>query len=471
MPGDENMKAIFPGYYRPTDKEFSELWDKCTFIFDTNVLLDLYRYPRKISSDLINIIKDKKVFGRIWIPYQVAIEYQAERLGTIAEQVERCVEVKDYLKKTIGQLEEWFNSKQLERRHPSIESKGFVERVKVSFGEFIKELEVIEKKQPDVDDEDKIREEIDTLFEGRVGSPPGGQEYLDKIYEQGKERYERKQPPGYMDTDKSSEDERDPFFYKGMLFKREYGDLILWNQIMDEAKSNEKFKNIIFVMNDKKEDWWEEVRGKTIGPRPELFAELSSEVGVSLFYMYTTERFMEYAEKYLGIKVAEESIKQVELYSQLKQSLERRLLQRRSQQIRLPQLPRNLRDFLISRQALEKYSGRVAAETEFATIQAAVHSMMVDNEMQVLPTPVLLAARTQDMTAFPDTSVCGVGKVLDRNGNAYTINDKDGYILYQHDMIADGTQTRLVNYVNTKNTTFWYSADANGAVTQSTTAP
>ncbi len=29
MLGGEDMKAIFPGYYRPTDEEFSELWDKC----------------------------------------------------------------------------------------------------------------------------------------------------------------------------------------------------------------------------------------------------------------------------------------------------------------------------------------------------------------------------------------------------------------------------------------------------------
>ncbi|MFC1984549.1 type II secretion system protein [Chloroflexota bacterium] len=116
-----------------------------------------------------------------------------------------------------------------------------------------------------------------------------------------------------------------------------------------------------------------------------------------------------------------------------------------------------------------------AQETEFANIQAAVHSMMVDNELQTLPNPVLLAARTQDMGAFPDTSAtadAGAGdKDYDVLGTAYVAADQDGYYLYQHDRIADGATTGLVNYVATQTTTYWYSVDAAGTVVQSTTAP
>jgi hypothetical protein len=34
------MKSLFAGYYRPTDKEFDELWKNCMFVFDASVLLD-----------------------------------------------------------------------------------------------------------------------------------------------------------------------------------------------------------------------------------------------------------------------------------------------------------------------------------------------------------------------------------------------------------------------------------------------
>ncbi len=80
------------------------------------------------------------------------------------------------------------------------------------------------------------------------------------------------------------------------------------------------------------------------------------------------------------------------------------------------------------------------------------------------------------MGAFPDTSATAAAGAGDKDkdvlGNDYVVGDKDGYILYQHDRIADGVSTiGLVNYVATQTTTYWYSVDATGTVTQSDTAP
>ena len=106
-----------------------------------------------------------------------------------------------------------------------------------------------------------------------------------------------------------------------------------------------------------------------------------------------------------------------------------------------------------------------AKDTELSTIQAAVHSMMVDNEIATLPTPVLLS--TNDMGAFPDTSALGVGlKDKDILGATYALLDKPGFILYQHDRIAEGTLASLVNYVATATTAYYYDVDAAGTVTQ-----
>ncbi len=113
-----------------------------------------------------------------------------------------------------------------------------------------------------------------------------------------------------------------------------------------------------------------------------------------------------------------------------------------------------------------------AKETEFANIQSAVHAMMVDNELQTLPNPVLLSVNT--MGAFPDTSAtaaAGAGdKDIDPDGNNYVLADQDGYYLYQHDIIGDGATTGLVNYVATDTTTYYYDVDASGTVTQYDTA-
>ena len=109
-----------------------------------------------------------------------------------------------------------------------------------------------------------------------------------------------------------------------------------------------------------------------------------------------------------------------------------------------------------------------AAKIELANVQAAVVSMMVDNQLSTLPNPVGTAMN--DMGTFPDVSACGVDKLSDPNGNRYVRGaDKNGYVLYQHDIIADGAQIRLVNYVSTRTTKGTYSVNAQGTVYQVTT--
>jgi hypothetical protein len=58
-----------------------------------------------------------------------------------------------------------------------------------------------------------------------------------------------------------------------------------------------------------KEDWWLEHEGKIISPRPELIQEMSFEAGVQ-FYMYSTDRFMNYAESFLKLTDQQEAIEE-----------------------------------------------------------------------------------------------------------------------------------------------------------------
>ncbi len=114
-----------------------------------------------------------------------------------------------------------------------------------------------------------------------------------------------------------------------------------------------------------------------------------------------------------------------------------------------------------------------AANTEFSNIQAAVTSMMTDNNLPTLHNPID-TTRTKDMFMFPDTaSVAGsANKTADPNGNPYvsgTPGDNDGYVLYLHDISGGGSNTTLVNYVATRFTKGTYTVDAQGTVTQAST--
>lgn len=78
--------------------------------------------------------------------------------------------------------------------------------------------------------------------------------------------------------------------------------------MLDKAKSENKA--IIFVTDDAKEDWWRTFKGQTLGPRPELTAEIKAKAGVD-FYMYASDRFLHFAQKYLHQAIEQSAIEEL----------------------------------------------------------------------------------------------------------------------------------------------------------------
>jgi hypothetical protein len=290
------MRDLFPGYYQLSEEEFSELWNNCVFILDTNVILNLYRYNKQTCEDFITVLR--KIEHRLWIPHQVALEFQKNRTTVIEEQENKFVSIEKILNEAKSSLKGEI------RKFPSINHESFLEKLDKLFKEFLEETKLLETQQLKSEQKDFIRDIIDDIFKGKIGEPPTKEE-LKKIYEEGEERYKNNYPPGYKDKSKNQQ----PYLHKGMSFKREYGDLILWKQILKEVDSK-KLKYIIFITADEKEDWWLIEHGKTIGARPELVEEICK-AGASIFYMYTPERFLEFVTKYIVVDVKEESIEQV----------------------------------------------------------------------------------------------------------------------------------------------------------------
>ena len=107
-----------------------------------------------------------------------------------------------------------------------------------------------------------------------------------------------------------------------------------------------------------------------------------------------------------------------------------------------------------------------AAETELHNVQLAVTSMMLENGITTITTPINEAGdiAVNDMTAFPDVTTEWTG---------HSLEDVLGYRLYEHDMTADGlgpasipTAGPTVNYVTVETTTYFYTCEADGTVKQ-----
>ena len=111
-----------------------------------------------------------------------------------------------------------------------------------------------------------------------------------------------------------------------------------------------------------------------------------------------------------------------------------------------------------------------AAETELSNIQTAVVSMMTDNGLSKLDTPVPEGSDTNDMHVFPDTTAAA-DKGTDPDGVDYIASDGAGFVLFEHDIIGGGSvdNATLVNYVAVRYTKGTYWCDDDGTVHQETT--
>ena len=67
-----NMKDVFPEYFKDKE-EIEQIWKNCLFVFDANVIIDLYRYSEETKKSLLSSLKQFK--GRAWITHQASEEY------------------------------------------------------------------------------------------------------------------------------------------------------------------------------------------------------------------------------------------------------------------------------------------------------------------------------------------------------------------------------------------------------------
>jgi PIN like domain len=269
------MRKNFPGYFQPNKDEINELWENCLFTVDANILLNLYRYSDHTRKEFIRILKS--IEDRLWLPHQAAQEYFDNRLQVISQQEKAYEETSKAIEDLQGDLRN-------ARQHPFISEKLMTQLTTV-LGGVAKELTKNKKVHSARTSEDEIKDSIGNLFDGKVGQPYL-EDQLAVICREGEERYAKKIPPGYKDdgkTDSSSSPQAQ---------HRKFGDYIIWRQIIEKAAQEQK--SIIFINDDKKEDWWLLFKGKTLGPRPELIKEFRDK-SENRFHMYQADRFLKLA--------------------------------------------------------------------------------------------------------------------------------------------------------------------------------
>ena len=297
----------FIGFIDYSEEEIKELWEKATFVVDTNILINFYKYTNKDSTkSLLDILKKLKEVDRLWIPHQVALEYffNFEENMLIQEEGYKSaqkdlVELKSKASTVINEIKS--NS-------PYINTDIFQFYLD-SLDEINKKLETtVQEEIEKLPDSATTKEDVLELITDIIGEPYTQSE-IDVIEKEGIKRYENKIPPGFEDL---KENKKKNFRnYGDFMYQQLYGDLIIWKQMIDKISNMEVSTPLIFITEDRKEDWWEKDGRKIKKPHPALQQEFFNRTNQK-YYMYRTDTFVKLAVDYLGADLSLEQVQHIE---------------------------------------------------------------------------------------------------------------------------------------------------------------
>lgn len=283
------MRKRFPGYFHPTRDEFDEMWEKGLIVPDANILLHLLRYGRDTRQQVLQTLRAFR--PRVWIPYRVGFEFLRRWREVDAESRGAYAKLKKQIQDQGNSLTGLFNEFS---RFKIIDCDTERTKIEAFITELCASIDEAEKCHPTLAEAEALLDDIAELIGDEIGMAPSNEEMADLI-KNGQKRYDFKVPPGYLDAIKDGDDK--------------FGDYLIWEEIISLAKA--RCSHVIFISDDRKDDWVLRQNGKDVGPRPELVQEFSDRTG-QRFYNYSFLKFLEHAEVYARVEVSSEAIAEIE---------------------------------------------------------------------------------------------------------------------------------------------------------------
>lgn len=301
------MKDIYPEYYGYPNDDIKNLWEDSIVVFDANVLLDFYKYTPKLLDDLMEQLKI--IIDKLWMPYQVGLELQRNRLKLIYEQLENIEKQKRALIELKPTKDKFFNfqnkTNPIKADYLSIDIDKLINDVSPIFDTLITQIEDEYKKYSEMLVNDRILTLFELLYENRVQVFPYSKEALAILTENAKRRFSIGIPPGFKDQ------EKDDFeFFGDVKLEARYGDFFIWESLIEKSISSRK--NIIFITNEEKEDWIRFVSKKKVGARPELVREFKLRTEGKVFMMYNATEFFKLAREYFKFNIENTELDEVQ---------------------------------------------------------------------------------------------------------------------------------------------------------------
>ncbi|QEY16482.1 hypothetical protein D0C16_11120 [Cellvibrio sp. KY-GH-1] len=265
------LEEAFPdaeGIFTAHFKKLNDSYESALIVFDTNVLLLPYSMGNEGLEQLKGLYKQLIDDDRFFIPKRVAREFARNRNKKLAEIYNSV------LQRKIGKSKNNLN-------YPILESLDEKKELDAAFSE----LENVEKNYYKAIDKlastirswewsDPVSSIYSELFNPNVLIEHAKSK--DDLVKELERRFLLQIPPGYKDSNKDD----------GGV-----GDLAIWLSLLELGAR--KKKDIIFVTEDIKPDWWNQSNGSEFLPRYELIDEFRRETAGSTLHIIRLSKLLE----------------------------------------------------------------------------------------------------------------------------------------------------------------------------------
>lgn len=289
------MQKTFFYFFDKSENCYTQIWSEGIFVFDANILLNLYRYSEQTRIDFFSIMDELK--ERLWLPHQAAYEYSKNRREVIIEQGKHYADFRTTVSNKFNDLKVFLENKERDlKKNTHFESSEFISILEEYERQLHQKIDQIRDEKRGIFSlsvEDPVLLKLEQIYETTIGVAFSEQEKEEHLKEAEK-RLKDKIPPGFKDEKKDT---------------NKHGDFLIWVQIQIYAKQIQK--PIIFVTDDEKSDWWLRTKGQTLGLHPELIEEFKNKTGQEIL-IYNSANFIKFAQRVFSAEVRVESIREVE---------------------------------------------------------------------------------------------------------------------------------------------------------------
>ncbi|MEH6904052.1 PIN-like domain-containing protein, partial [Bacillus safensis] len=181
------MREKFREFYFDRDNE--KIWQDSIIVLDTNVLLNLYRFTKETSDQILGLLQEYS--EKLWIPHQVALEYHYNRKSVIIEQSGSYEQVCSAFNTVPNKVKDMLykNLSSYKKRHKE-DVEEFIGVIQKVTEEQVKKLNenIVEY---DLNEDDFIKTKITELYSSKVGEPYD-EKQMEELEKEAEKRFKMK---------------------------------------------------------------------------------------------------------------------------------------------------------------------------------------------------------------------------------------------------------------------------------------